>query len=231
MGVGKSVPGWWTTDRYHATAMAAEPSDVSALDAREELLTVPGVAAADVGESDGPAGVRIQLSHDADPELVSAEVQRILASHGLSSQIAAAEPVESPGPPPPPGAPVVSLTHLQRGSLASQGPGGISGVSVEESPDGVIVIAHSTSGALASRKARGTQEGLNEAVVATVAELYGLEPPKVVAIEQKAMGGSNVATVVVELVDGSRLAGASVVEGGTPFAVGKATWAAFSSGA
>jgi len=211
--------------------MTPESSDAPALEAREELLAVPGVAAAEVGESAGPAGIRIQLSHDADPELVGREVQRILAAHGLRSQVTSADATPTSGPPPPPGAPVVSLAHVQREALQSDGPGGISGVSVDESPEGVTVIAHSTLGARASRRARGTQEGLNEAVVAAVAELYGIEPPRVIAIEQKAMGGTNVATVVVELVDGSRLAGASIVEGGTPFAVGKATWAALSSGA
>lgn len=212
--------------------MAPESSDVPALEAREELLAVPGVAAAEVGESAGPAGIRIQLSHDADPDLVSREVQRILAAHGLRSQVARGDTTAPVGgPPPPPGAPVVSLAHVQREALKSDGPGGVAGVSVEESPDGVTVIAHSTLGARASRRARGTQEGLNEAVVAAVAELYGLDAPKVIAIEQKAMGGTNVATVIVELMDGSRLAGASIVEGGTPFAVGKATWAALSSGA
>lgn len=213
-------------------AMTPAASDVPVAEVRKELLSVAGVVEADVGEDAGPSGIRIRLGPDADPETVSREVQRILSSHGIRSHVASSEPAPG-GPPPPPGAPVVSLAEAsqQREARRLGHLAGVAGVSVEESPEGVSVVAHSTDGRSATRRARGTQEGLNEAVVAVVAELFGVDPPTVVAIDQRSVGGSNVATVVVELVDGTRVAGASIVVGGTPFAVGQAAWAALSSGA
>lgn len=66
---------------------------------REALLALPGVAEADVDERDGsPAGVRVTLAPDADGRLVGAEVQRVLATHGLRSRITTGDelPVEVP---------------------------------------------------------------------------------------------------------------------------------------
>lgn len=56
---------------------------------REELMALPGVADAEV-EADGEAtsGVRVRLHPDADAVRVGAEVQRVLASHGMRSRVA-----------------------------------------------------------------------------------------------------------------------------------------------
>jgi hypothetical protein len=61
---------------------------------QEELLRVAGVAEAqvDATEGAGPAGVRVRLAPDADAESVGAEVQRVLAAHGMRSRLASAEP-------------------------------------------------------------------------------------------------------------------------------------------
>jgi hypothetical protein len=63
-------------------------------------------------------------------------------------------------------------------------------------------------------------------VVAVVSELLGVDAPQIGAIEERELGGANVTTIVLEQVDGARVAGSAVVEGGVPFAVGKAVWSA-----
>ena len=55
---------------------------------REELMSLDGVAGAEVDESqDSPSGVRVRLEPDADARIVGVEVQRVLASHGMRSRI------------------------------------------------------------------------------------------------------------------------------------------------
>jgi hypothetical protein len=200
---------------------------------RRELLEVVGVADAEVDDQDGgPAGIKVRLSPDADPTYVAAGVQRILAAHGISSQVAPAV-ARGGGPPPPPGAAtVVSLADFDEEDGRRRGPSRrvpgvvLVGVAVEETPQGVAVVAQSSDGRSASRRARGTQDGLTEAVVAVVSELLGVDAPQIGAIEERELGGANVTTIVLEQVDGARVAGSAVVEGGVPFAVGKAVWSA-----
>lgn len=56
---------------------------------RDELMTLPGVAEAEVdAEGGAPSGVRVKLLPDADPQRVGSEVQRVLASHGMRSRVA-----------------------------------------------------------------------------------------------------------------------------------------------
>ncbi len=82
---------------------------------RDDLLAIPGIEGAELdGDDATPAGVRVRLSTGADAEEVSRLVQRVLAEHGMRSQLNAPriEPVE---PPPPPGAAgsVVALPGLR----------------------------------------------------------------------------------------------------------------------
>ena len=79
---------------------------------RAELLSVAGVASAEVDVANGsPAGVKVQLAPGADSRRVGVEVQRILAAHGLRSRFAspgdpspaaASTPDAGPAVPPPP---------------------------------------------------------------------------------------------------------------------------------
>jgi len=76
---------------------------VAAESLREELLSLPGVAEAEIDESgESPSGVRVKLTPDADARRVGVEVQRILASHGLRSRVSDDddEAVEEPAPSP-----------------------------------------------------------------------------------------------------------------------------------
>lgn len=88
--------------REEAPAVASEAL-------RAELMALPGVAFAevDVNDASAPAGVRVRLTPDADARRVGAEVQRVLASHGMRSRFSDAPPAEqtSPFAPPPPATP------------------------------------------------------------------------------------------------------------------------------
>lgn len=56
---------------------------------RDELMALPGIADAEVDAEDGsPSGVRVRLQPDADPQVIGAMVQRVLASHGMRSRVA-----------------------------------------------------------------------------------------------------------------------------------------------
>jgi hypothetical protein len=65
-------------------------------------MAIPGVAEAEVDEKgESPSGVRVRLEPDAEARAVGAEVQRVLADHGMRSRITGEEPVAAPEPAPP----------------------------------------------------------------------------------------------------------------------------------
>ena len=102
-------------------------------------------------------------------------------------------------------------------------------LTVEETRDGVLVTAAAADGRTASRRARWTEGGVNEAVVAAVADLAGWEgPPLLLSAAETDVAGSTVVTLLVERVDGKRVAGAAIVETGTAYAVARAAWQALS---
>ncbi len=75
---------------------------------REELLSLPGVAEAEIDDTgESPSGVRVKLTPDADARRVGVEVQRILASHGLRSRVSEDEEVDEPAP-----SPIVALPTI-----------------------------------------------------------------------------------------------------------------------
>ncbi|MDJ0498931.1 MAG: hypothetical protein QNJ89_13940 [Acidimicrobiia bacterium] len=89
---------------------------------RDELLSVPGIAGAEVETGEGVAGVRVQLAVGADAGAVGAAVREILIHHGMRP----AEEIEEGvlGPPPPPGAPgsVVSFPLVGEHARAETAP-------------------------------------------------------------------------------------------------------------
>jgi hypothetical protein len=67
---------------------------------RDELRALAGVASAEVeAEGDVPSGIKVRLLPDADADRVGAEVQRVLAAHGMRSRIASDGGASSPGVP------------------------------------------------------------------------------------------------------------------------------------
>ncbi len=84
---------------------------------RDQLLNLPGVESAVIeGDALTPEGVRVRLSAGVDAASVGEAVQRVLAAHGLRSEIAepgSAVTVELDAPPPS------TLARERRETLAS----------------------------------------------------------------------------------------------------------------
>jgi hypothetical protein len=186
---------------------------------RDQLLSLPGVESAVIeGDALTPEGVRVRLAAGVDATAVGEAVQRVLAAHGLRSEMARpgdAITVELDTTPSP-SEPAVRIER--RETLAT--------VSVVEGRGGITVRAETTTGRSVDRPAAATGRRLEEAVVGAVSELAGATPaPVLLAIEDRDVEGTLVVTVVVD--DGRhRHAGSSVVESGRPFAVAQATWTA-----
>ncbi len=219
-------------------------------------MSLDGVAGAEVDESqDSPSGVRVRLEPDADARIVGVEVQRVLASHGMRSRITGdgveppsdaeletpaevaatvvpelpAEPLPVPPsvPPPPLEPPPSAIPEAPSEAPPSAGlESGLASLAVEESAEGVTVIASATDGRTLTQASGPTEEGLLDAVVSAVGALADGEPPGLISVVFSDANDSEVVTVVAERADGSIVAGAAVVRVGRPFAVARATWAA-----
>lgn len=220
---------------------------------RDELLSLPGVADADVEvEGAAPANVRVRLHPEADPRAVGADVQRVLASHGMRSRVTGDEPAPAPAPPPveppppprpltPPPMPeptVAVPTGVAAAALSgaavpgavavptSAGVANLASLTVEESEDGVTVVATATDGRRFSQRTVAAEDAVAGAVVAVVGALADGRPPRLLTTLLGGAEGTEVVTVLVERVDGTRVAGAAVVRAGRPYAVARATWSA-----
>ncbi len=203
---------------------------------RDELMSVPGIAGAEVDNDQGVAGVRVQLAVGADPEEVGAEVRRILSDHGMRP---AEEPQEEPvtGPPPPPGAPgsVVSFPlvgeHARQQAPAADTSGELllESVAIEETPDGVAVLVRSVNGANAGSALESGMVELDAAVVAAVGELNGVSGARLANVIEETVGDLLVMTVLVDVGDGNPRAGAVVQQGGRAYAIARAAWSALTS--
>jgi hypothetical protein len=94
----------------------------------DELLAIPGIDSADFdGGVAAPDGVRVRLSAGADPVRVGEDVRKVLAEHGLRSQMTSPpvapavpplpptqlEPLVAPEPPPEAHAPVVTMPNVE----------------------------------------------------------------------------------------------------------------------
>ncbi len=189
---------------------------------RDELLRVPGVESAAIeGDSLTPQGVRVRLSAGVDATAVGVEVQRVLAAHGLRSEMAKPDKPVS----------VQTLPELipRSATPRRQVDEVLSKVAIVEGNDGIMVRAETDAGRVADRAAAAGGGRLDEAVVGAVSELAGVEPtPIILAIDDRDFDGISVVSIVVE-AGRDRLAGSSVVDGGRPFALGKATWMALRS--
>ncbi|MFQ5947940.1 MAG: hypothetical protein ACE5KX_03660 [Acidimicrobiia bacterium] len=217
---------------------------------RDQLLALVGVAEVDVqGPDRSPSGVRVRLAPEADARRVGAEVQRILAAHGMRSRLttsvtgvgtqeeadageaAGPEPAATAVEQPPPSEslpePISEPPPAPSPARAKDRPG-LSTVVVEEGRDGVAVTVTTSDGRSSTHWFGATQRGLYEAVLASVSALVGAHGTSLLTVEETRVDGVKVVTVVVRRPDGARAAGAAVVEFGQPLAVAKAAWAALS---
>lgn len=259
---------------------------------REDLLRIPGIEVAELeGDASAPDGVRVRLQAGVDVESVGEEIRRVLASHGLRSELTdrfrprpIPDQVERPSPTPatpgqewtpspplqevpiaeseavsaqveqaestvaiaPPaeieaeadeeveeGGPVIILDSTQEEqtwppSWPEQA--GLESVAVEEGRMGVVVRVTSSSGTVVDRPAVGVSSGIDEAITAAVASLFGTDPaPVLLSVTESEIAGTAMVTIVLEAGRGVRLVGSAVLEGGRAYAVGRAAWAALSS--
>jgi len=230
---------------------------VAADNLRDELLAVPGVADVEIeAASDSPSGVRVRLNPEADPSRVGAEVQRILASHGMRSRVAGSDlapvvglPVAPPIPPRPesppplpierpvppvsdPGEPVADDTMALRAPMVDAPASAadrpmLASLAYEESTEAVIVTAVATDGRRFSRRAADTTDAaVSAAVAAAVGALAEGRPQRLLWVSSENVDGAEVVTVVLEKSDGTRVAGAAVVRAAKAFAVARATFVA-----
>ncbi|HSM02602.1 MAG TPA: hypothetical protein VK960_09235 [Acidimicrobiia bacterium] len=226
-------------------------------DLREQLRALPGVADAEVDSDDGsPSGIRVRLHPDADPDRVGAEVQQVLASHGIRSRVAgddlapvvnlplaapadlesgADSPTSDPWSPSQkpgalPGEAVETSEDLETGSVSgseTSARASLASLSYEESMDGVTVTAVATDGQRFSRKAAdSTDMAVSSAIAAAVGALAEGKPQRLLWVASETVEGSEVVTVVLEKADGSRVAGAAIVRAARAFAVARATFVA-----
>ena len=223
---------------------------------RDELLALPGVAEVELdGEAGAPAGVRIRLAADADPEGVGLEVQRVLAEHGMRSRVDDSAvsppplPLVTPGMPPAEGpapegeAPPVAEAPTAGEVVAPEAlapaeeatpaagvpavpPAVLDWVRVDEKATGVQVTVAAADGRQATREGAATEAGLAAAVIEAVGLVLVGGPPRVIAIDWAAANGSQVVTVVLEAPGGAMGAGAGMVRASRAFAVARAAWSA-----
>jgi len=199
---------------------------VSAQSLRDELLGVAGVAEVDLdGDDQAPAGVRIRMTTDADPERVGVEVQRVLAAHGMRSRL------DAGGAPPAPALPLVapappSEEEAGGAERPPRLPSELRSVRVEESAAGLEVTVTAEDGREATRRGARSEEGLETAVVEAVGLLLVGAPPRVIAVDWATANGSQVVTVVLESPEGLKGAGAGLVRASRGYALARAAWSA-----
>lgn len=102
-------------------------------------------------------------------------------------------------------------------------------VAVEETAGGVSVRVSDSDGGI-SFSPVADPRSLNQAIVSAVARLRRIRPtPRLAGVEIRDVDGYPILNVVLVLADGGRAVGATLVEGGMPFTLGKAVWEALDS--
>jgi len=197
---------------------------------QQELLAVPGIAGAEIEDEHGIAGVRVQLAEGADASAVGAAVRRILREHGMRAT-AGERDSEQGGPPPPPGAgSVVDFPVV--GSYAEELAAGVverarrpDSVTVEENANEIRVEVKAAGGAYATRTIADSAGAIDEALVATVAELAGRTGVALLGVTEANFEDNRVVTVLLR--SGEIVASGSAIQlGGRPYALAQATWKA-----
>ncbi len=95
-------------------------------------------------------------------------------------------------------------------------------LAIEESSSGVDVRAIDDNDREAGAAVGPGPDGMTNAVAEAVALLRGYPVPAHTATNTRDVDGTTVVTVLIELPDGTKAAGAAIVTGGLPFTVGRA---------
>lgn len=200
----------WTDD-------TRDPAELQA----EVKLVVTRAAQASGTVAEPPPAVIREPVPPTNPDRSVSPVQRLAGSkrsglgRGLDSLIPDAEDGKSPA-------------HLVSIDLST--PPSLEMIAIEESATGVTVRAIDTARNVAEAKVVNGAASINPTIVAAVGELLGeMPPPRLVAVELRDSEAAAVLVVTLEMADTSVTAGAAVVQGGMPFTLGKAAWAAIRS--
>ncbi len=208
------------------------------------VLGIPGVVGAVVGRTpEGRPTVRVWTDDTRDPEDLQADVRALLARARALEDYEAESATVVPEPKRP-----SKKSGLGRGldalfsdsgeepaaghllAIDLSAPPALDMIAIEESASGVTVRAVDTARNMAETKVIGGSGSINPAIVAAVAELTGeLPPPRLASVELRDTEAAAVLVVTLELADTTIAAGAAVVQGGMPFTLGKAAWAAIRS--
>lgn len=210
---------------------------------RAALLGVPGIASAEVTERPGDTPiVRLWLDgsrpgdvvqHDVDgviagegfrrkdepvePAADVTEGKRMGLGRGLETLIPVAERSASP-------AQLQEVAVMEATALGVQ----LAKVAIEESAAGVLVRVEDSAGGNWAAEVGDGDSALQDSVISAVAGLFGIAGgARLVAIDERLVGDTQVVSVLLERSSGRRYAGAAVVEGGRPFTIGRAAYSAF----
>ena len=212
------------------------------------VLGIPGVVGAEVTpQRSGRPRVRVWTDDSRDTEAIHADVKSVVAraraaaGTGLGPPVVIREPEAPPGGPSapeeddvfgtgPPGGGGGGFAPSRLVSIDLTQPPSLDMIAIEESANGVTVRASDTDRNVAEAKAMSGPSSINPAIVTAVAELLGALPaPRLVSVELRDTEAASVLVVTLEMADRSIAAGAAVVQGGMPFTLGKAAWAAIKS--
>lgn len=210
-------------------------SELTVTELRQLALDVDGVANVEVDlREDGRPRLRVWLDGSIEAGEVGNHIEGLVAQAFLAATTEAAAPARRTGLgrslddlmaaaddelPPAQLVPTATETEaMERTRLTL--------IAVEETAGGISVRASDSAGGI-SFSPVSDPRSLNQAVVSAVARLRRERPvPRLAGVELRDVEGSPVLTVVLAHADGRRLVGASLVEGGMPFTLGRAVWEA-----
>ena len=193
---------------------------------RDELQAIPGVASAKVTYTDDAPVARIWLDGSRDAEEVREKVNALLGrtlpdrpgstparvkrksglGRGLTDLIGEDDSVPS---------------HIDGASVPSPSTSSLRSVGVVESDEGVSVDIEDKAGAKRSVPI-GDTGSIDEAVIAAVFSLYGLSVDTEIELQDLEGPDGDVVVATVHHASGDRVAGASFVDFGRPWAVARA---------
>ena len=212
---------------------------------RRAVRSLPGVASADVmPQSGAPPVVRVWTDGTRTDVEVQRAVERLVSSTTIDRGPPPAGPLElsdddaaildepagrrtglgrSLGETLPSAFLEPAPSHLAL-EVASPDPGRsrFLKLAIEESSNGIDVRAIDDVGREVGIEVGPGPDGMTNAVAAAVARLRGYPVPSRTATNTRDVDDTTVVTVLIELPDGTKAAGAAIVTGGLPFTVGRA---------
>lgn len=218
---------------------------------RRAVRSLPGVASADVTPQVGaPPVVRVWTDGTRPDAEVRHAVERLVSGGTLDADLPLPDSLEFEDEGSTSHAPARRRTGLGRTlgdtlpsafaepepshlalDVVSTDPRGsrFMKLAIEESSSGIDVRAIDDTGREGGAAVGPGPDGMTNAVAAAVALLRGYPVPTRTAINTRDIDGTTVVTVLIELSDGTKTAGAAIVTGGLPFTVGRAVDSALSA--